>query len=452
MKMSTIRFHRQFRLQSVIVALSIAMMIGVCLPTRADHHEAEHNVPPLGFTALFNGKDVSGWRGRPHLDPRQEAAWSDEERATKQAEWDKSVDEHWSIEDGELVNDGHGAYLTTKKEYGDFELWLDYKTVPMADSGIYLRYNPQVQIWDYREEGGKWNIGADKGSGGLWNNQKHERFPSQTADKPFGEWNRMYIRMVGERVTVMLNGQVTVDNVVMENFFDRESPVFAKGGIQLQTHGGEIRFRNVFIREIEHAEASRILAGDEAAFVSLFNGNDFTGWQGATDGYYISYGKIICDPEKGGNLLTKDTYGDFILRFEFKVPPGGNNGLAVRYPGQGDSAYTGLELQILDNTAEKYANLKSYQYHGSVYGIHAAKRGFQRPVEQWNYQEVEVRGQHYIVRLNGFTIVDVDLSTIDKPLDGKDHPGMRRTTGHLGFLGHGDRVAFRNLRVMRLEH
>ncbi len=431
------------------VPLLTLLAIAACA---ANASAAEHNTPPLGFTALFNGKDTSGWRGRPHLDPREEWGWSQTERAAKQKEWDESAAKHWSIENAELVNDGEGAYLTTVKEYGDFELWLDYKTVPLADSGIYLRYNPQVQIWDYREEGGKWGIGADKGSGGLWNNQKHERFPQAVADKPFGEWNRMYIRMVGERVTVILNGQVTADHVVMENFFDRNSPVFAKGAIQLQTHGGEIRFRNVFLREIGHEEANRILAGDEAAFLPMFNGHDLTGWQGATEGYYVSYGKIICDPEKGGNLLTKDEYGDFIWRLEFKVPPGGNNGLAVRAPGHGDAAYTGIELQVLDDTAEKYNELQPWQYHGSVYGIVPAKRGgFQRPVEQWNYQEVEVRGQRYIVRLNGFTIVDADLSEISTTVDGKDHPGMRRTTGHLGFLGHGDRVAFRNLRIRRLD-
>ena len=433
---------------AVLAAALTLTAVGV---TDAGHEQRRLNEPPIGFTALFNGKDTSGWRGRPHLDPRQEASWSRDERAAKQAEWDRSVKEHWSVQDGELVNDGQGAYLTTGKEYGDFELWLDYKTVAKADSGIYLRYNPQVLIWDYTEAGGKWKLGADKGSGGLWNNQKHERFPPVLADKPFGEWNRLYIRMVGEHVTVFLNGRKTVDNVVMENYFDRSVPVFAKGAIQLQTHGGEIRFRNLFIREIGHAEANRILAGDEAAFVSLFNGQDLTGWQGATNGYYVVYGKIICDPEIGGKLMTRDEFSDFILRFEFKVPPGGNNGLGVRAPLEGDAAYNGMEIQILDNTAKKYAHLKPYQYHGSVYGVAPAHRGFQRPVDQWNYEEVEARGPHITVRLNGFTITDVDLSKIDQPMDGKAHPGLHRTSGFLGFLGHGDRVAFRNIRVRRLE-
>src|SRR5690606_13973518 len=137
------------------------------------------------------------------------------------------------------------AFLTTDKDYGDAIFWLEYKTVAGADSGIYLRATPQVQIWDYTEAGGKWHIGADKGSGGLWNNQKHERFPPACYDKPFGEWNRMSIMIIGERVWVTLNGHTTVHGVRMENFWDRSKPLSKVGPLQLQTHGGEIRFRNL---------------------------------------------------------------------------------------------------------------------------------------------------------------------------------------------------------------
>ena len=144
------------------------------------------------------------------------------------------------------------AYLTTNKNYGDFELTLEYKTVPGADSGIYLRGVPQVQIWDTTEEGGTWDLGADKGSGGLWNNGDGApgKDPSKHMDKPFGEWNSFRILMIGEKVTVHFNGEKVVDAAVMETYFDRSIPIFAEGPIQLQTHGGEIRWRNVFIREI----------------------------------------------------------------------------------------------------------------------------------------------------------------------------------------------------------
>ena len=209
-----------------------------------------HNLPPDGFAALFNGKDLTSWRGRPHLSPDKEAAMDVETRRAQQAKWDASVAENWKVVDGQIVNGGRGVYLTTARDYGDFELLVDYKTVAKADSGIYLRANPQVQIWDYTEAGGKWRLGADKGSGGLWNNKKNDRWPSVLADKPFGLWNRVRIKLVGDKVTVHLNGERVIEGVTMENYFARDKPLPARGAIQLQTHGGEIRWRNIFIREI----------------------------------------------------------------------------------------------------------------------------------------------------------------------------------------------------------
>ena len=158
---------------------------------------------------------------------------------------------HWYVEGDELVNDGYGSYATTEKDYGDFELLVEYKTVPLADSGIYLRGVPQVQIWDYTEKA-KFGLGADKGSGGLWNNSKGApgKDPLVLADKPFGEWNSFRIKMVGDKVTVYLNDKLVVDNARLENYYDRKLNVPDKGPIQLQTHGGEIRWRNVFIKEL----------------------------------------------------------------------------------------------------------------------------------------------------------------------------------------------------------
>jgi hypothetical protein len=160
--------------------------------------------PPKGFTALFNGKDLSGWHGMPHFDPYKLAAMKEDERKAQIEKWTEDAKQHWTVENGDLVNDGNGAYLTTDKDYGDIELYVEYKTVPKADSGIYLRATPQVQIWDYTKEGGKWSLGADKGSGGLWNNRPGSpgKDPLVLADKPFGQWNRFHILMVGERVTV----------------------------------------------------------------------------------------------------------------------------------------------------------------------------------------------------------------------------------------------------------
>ena len=172
------------------------------------------------------------------------------------------------MENGELINDGFGPYLTTEKDYGDIELIIDYKTVPKADSGIYLRGTPQVQIWDYTEQE-KFGIGADKGSGGLWNNSPDTagKDPLVRADKPFGEWNRFLIRQIGARTTIYLNGQLVVDNAIMENYWDRQRPLYPTGPIQLQTHGGEIRWRNIFVREIPPQEANLLLQHRDEAGV-----------------------------------------------------------------------------------------------------------------------------------------------------------------------------------------
>ena len=185
-------------------------------------------------------------------------------------------------------------------------------------------------------------------------------------------------------------------------------------------------------------------------FVSIFNGKNLDGWQGSTKGYVAEDGNLVCLKGKGGFLLTDKEYANFIFRFEFKLPPGGNNGLAVRAPLQGNPAYSSMELQILDNTAPQYATLKEYQYHGSVYGVVPAKRGFLKPVGEWNCQEVVADGTKIKVILNGHVIVDTDLAE-QKPKDGHPHPGMLRKTGYLGFCGHGDRIEFRNLRVKELK-
>jgi hypothetical protein len=218
--------------------------------------------PPAGFTALYNGRDLAGWRGGDTYDHRQWLALPGAERDKLDAEWTADMRKHWRAEGDELINDGSGKYATTVQDYGDFELLVDYRTVARADSGIYLRGCPQVQIWDYTDPA-KFAIGSDKGSGGLWNNSPGApgKDPLVKADKPFGEWNHFRILMVGSRVTVWLNDRLVVDHAVLENYHDRTQPVPARGPIQLQTHDGEIRWRNVFVREIAAAEAARLQAG-----------------------------------------------------------------------------------------------------------------------------------------------------------------------------------------------
>lgn len=188
----------------------------------------------------------------------------------------------------------------------------------------------------------------------------------------------------------------------------------------------------------------------EEGFTSLFNGTDLTGWTGDTDGYKAEDGLLVCKP--GGNLYTEADYSDFNFRFEFKLTEGANNGLGIRVQPGAHAAYDAIELQILDDTAEKYKDLKPYQYHGSVYGIVPAKRGFLKPVGEWNSEEVIAEGNHIKVILNGETIVDADTkeATKDGMPDGKEHPGLFNTTGRIGFIGHGDVLYFRNIRVKSL--
>jgi len=419
--------------------------------------------PPPGFSPLFNGKDLTGFRGGDTYDHRKLLALPEAERTAQVTKWTASMLEvnpktskpRWHFEKDELVNDGFGAYATTEKDYGDFELLIDYKTVPLADSGIYLRGVPQVQIWDFTEQA-KFNIGADKGSGGLWNNSPGApgKDPLVKADKPFGDWNSFRIVMVGSRVSVWLNGKSVVKNAVMENYYDRKLPVPVKGPIQLQTHGGEIRWRNAFIREIPASEANKMLSGEgESAFTRVLNGRDFSGWSGPLENYELVDGAVRCKAGQGGTIYTAKEYGDFVARLEFKLPPGGNNGLAIRYPGTGDPAYAGMtELQVLDDNYEKATNSKidARQAHGSAYGMAAAARGFQRPIGEWNYEEVTVQGSRIKVELNGFVILDTDLAQVKDLMANSPHPGKDRTRGHFGFAGHNDPVMFRNVRIKEL--
>ena len=411
--------------------------------------------PPEGFVSLYNGKNLDGWWGLKTENPAKWMALSADELAKKKAASLKDINKHWTAKGDVLHNDGHGLYLSTIKNYGDFELLVDYKTVAKADSGIYLRGVPQVQIWDYTKEGGKWKIGADKGSGGLWNNSKGApgKDPLVLADKPFGEWNSFRIRLVGENCTIHLNDKLVVDNVRLENYFNRKGSLPKKGPIQLQTHGGEISWRNIYIKELKGKSGAKGGKGkkSETGFKSTFNGKDFDGWAGPLANYEVVDGAIQCRKGKGGTHHTKEIYKDFVVRFEFNLPPGGNNGLAIRYPGKGDTAYYGMcELQVLDNTHPKYAKLDKRQYHGSAYGMAAAKRGHLKKPGEWNEQEVTVKGPTIKVILNGTEILDTDLSKVTDYMAGKPHPGKDRAEGHFGFAGHSSPVLFRNIRIKSL--
>ena len=210
--------------------------------------QAADNTPPEGFTALFTGTDLTNWKGLV-ANPPKRAKLTPEQLATEQKKADDNMRAHWRAEHGELIFDGKGQNLCTAKDYGDFEFQVDWLIQTNGDSGIYLRGTPQVQIWDPNNPREVKN-GADKGSGALWNNRKAGNRPLVRADQPIGQWNSMSIRMVGENVTVKLNGQLVVDNVPLENYWERNQPIYPTGAIELQNHGSILRFKNIYMREL----------------------------------------------------------------------------------------------------------------------------------------------------------------------------------------------------------
>ncbi len=232
--------------------IRVAMLLGVVLAVGLVNgdQKKEDNIPPEGFTVLFNGKDLSGWKGllspKKHLDnPSIRAKLSKEELTREQMAADQRMREHWKVEDGVIVFDGKGDSLCTDRDFGNFEMYVDWKISPGGDSGIYLRGSPQVQIWDPANK-----AAGGVGSGGLYNNKKNPDKPTEVADKPVGEWNTFHIKMVDDKVTVWLNDKLVVDNVTLENYWERDKPIYPTGQIELQNHSSPLWFKNIYIKEL----------------------------------------------------------------------------------------------------------------------------------------------------------------------------------------------------------
>jgi hypothetical protein len=297
------------------------------------------------------------------------------------------------------------------------------------------------------------------GSGGLYNNKEHESKPLTVADKKLDEWNTFRIIMKADRVTVYLNDVLVTDNVILENYWDRSMPIFSEEQIELQAHGSPIAYRNIYIKELPRVKPFQLSAQEKKeGYKVLFDGTNMHSWIGNTRDYITENGNMAVIPKPGkstlgNNLFSREEFSDFVLRFEFQLTPGANNGLGIRSPITGDAAYEGMELQILDNEAPVYKDLKVYQYHGSIYGTIPAKRGYLKPVGEWNYQEVIVQGPKIKVILNGTVILDADITDARKngAADGLKHPGLLRDSGHIGFLGHGNPLKFRNIRIKDLS-
>ena len=231
---------------ALLTLVCIGLVFAGAVAQEASESKAGVNAPPEGFVALSNGKDLEGWKGLVG-NPESRAAMSEKELAEAQAKADEDMRAHWKAEDGALAFDGKGQSICTAKDYGDFELLVDWKIEKRGDSGIYVRGSPQIQIWDPADH--------PEGSGGLYNNRKNPSKPLKCADNPVGQWSTFRIKMVGERVTVWLNDALVVDDTVLENYWDRDKPIYPAGQIELQNHGSFLWFRNIFIREIKEDQA-----------------------------------------------------------------------------------------------------------------------------------------------------------------------------------------------------
>jgi len=407
-----------------------------------------------GFVSLFNGRDLTGWKGLVE-NPIARAKMKPADLKKAQVKADEQMRKDWVIENGLLAFVGTGYdNICTEKQYGDFEMYVDWlldPAGPEADAGIYLRGAPQVQIWDIART----NVGAEVGSGGLYNNQVHQSKPLKVADNTLGEWNTMYIKMVGDRVTVVLNGELVTDNVILENYWNRELPIFPTEQIELQAHGSKVYYRNIYIKELESPKPFELSAQEKKeGFQILFDGTNMHQWTGNIVDYQLENGCIYVNPTSsfGGNLYTKKEYSNFAFRFEFQLTPSANNGVGIRAPMEGDNAYNAMEIQILDCEHPVYADIKPYQHHGSVYGVIAAEHGAMKPVGEWNEEEIYADGDRIRVTLNGKVILDGDIREASKngTVDHQPHPGLLNKSGHIGFLGHGSELKLRNIRIKEL--
>jgi hypothetical protein len=355
-----------------LIALIALYVTTACTPPSASTKVCEITKPD-GFVALFNGEDLSGWRGRIG-NPYESAQMSTADRQSAQEAADERMKEHWTVTDGALQFDGGGDSLCTAKDYSDFELYVDWKIGPAGDSGIYLRGVPQVQIWDTTHEP-YFRHGSEAGSGGLWNNQQHARMPLVNADHAVGEWNTFYIRMVGNRVTVKLNGELVVDYEVLENYWDRDQPIPSSGPIELQNHGDELQFRNLFIRELDDQTALIAPAPDTAisptqGAINLFDGQSLYGLYTWIQGseyddpqqvFRVKDGMLHITGNGMGGILTKQRYENYRMLLEFKwgdrtwgdrVQRARDSGLLLHSTGA-DGGYGGiwmpaLEVQIIE--------------------------------------------------------------------------------------------------------
>ena len=396
--------------------------------------------------------EPSGWEAVVG-DPETRKAMKAKALAKAQTEARAAMAKNWTAENGVLTGAADGGAIGSAKNYENFELILDWKTEGEAEMGI--RSIPQIAL-------------GGKNSGALTGNMLHDNAAPKAAANGPQEWNTMQVKVVSDRVTVVLNGVTTAENVILENACNREIPAYAEGQILLIAGNAPLNVREMYIRELPatpHFELSEEEAAD--GFEVLFDGTSMHKWTGNTTNYVPVDGTIYVTAQYGGsgNLYTKKEYGDFVLRFEFAFDREGvNNGIGIRTPMGVDAAYHGMEIQVLDHDAPIYKNLREYQQHGSVYGIIPAKRVKFPSLGTWNVEEIRAVGDRITVTVNGEVILDGDIRQAcqghnvapdggkNNPytVDHKNHPGLFNASGHIGLLGHGAGIKFRNIRIKEL--
>ena len=386
--------HSELRTRSLHRLITLAVLAAILIAVFAEDKQAskasaapDNHEAPEGFTAIFNGKDLSGWHGcqgistlttwRPCPGTSGSCAQVDRRTtntgASRTASWSTTAT---GLPDHRQGLRRHRAADRLQDGAQGRQRHLPAGHAAGADLGL---HQGRRQVEHRRRQGLRRPVEQQPRRAG--------QGPARPGRQAVRRVEHFRILQVGERTTVYLNDKLVVDHARLENFWDRKLPLLRKGPIQLQTHGGEIRWRNIFVREIPGDEANELLreVSGQKGFEAVFNGKDFDGWAGPVDNYEVKDGAIVCKPDKGGTIYTKEEYGDFVARVEFKLPPGGNNGLAIRYPGKGDTAYVGMcELQVLDDA---YKGIDPRQYHGSAYGMVAAQRGYLRPVGEWNFRK-----------------------------------------------------------------
>ena len=413
----------QKKVVSVVLLVVMVAFLGSC--GMSGRYTLNH--PPKGFVAMFNGNDLTGWKIHEGLPGHGIAG-------------------KWTVEDGVIVGEqdppGKGGFLTTLRKFRDLEIILETKIDWPFDSGVFLRVGPdgkshQVNL-DYRPNGQIGKIYCP------WTTGSVHECPEGIKYFKKDEWNQVRIICRGEpaRIRVWLNGTLITD---FQHTAETTAGIPEEGTVALQIHPGgdyeesKVRFRNIFIREIPRGKA-------------LFNGKDLTGWQwiGKRRSYWkVKKGALYTNGGGHGWLSTAREYDDFELDLEFRIQPGGNSGVFVRAPHKGLPWVHGMEIQVLDDYAERWAMLKPWQFTGSIYEVQAPAKRVTKKAGEWQKMTIVCDGPRVKVILNDVPIVDTNLEEHTDKL--QKHPGIKRRKGYIGLQDHGSPIEYRNIRITELK-